>query len=76
MAGEADYGHAHPQRIQAGGVAIVGKRVEGDIHSMIPLEVLVAGPGRDKLHAIAFDTSLHEDFERVPAVAAFGAEEE
>ena len=61
--GETDDRHAHPERIEARRVTIVGKGIEGDVEPMIQLEVIPARTRLDEFDAVRSDPRLLQDRE-------------
>jgi hypothetical protein len=74
--GKRDEGDAHPESVEAGGVAAVGEGVEDDIDAMIEREVVGARAPFDEFEAIRSDARCGEEIGGALAVLAKAAEEE
>lgn len=49
---QREHGHAHPESVEAGGVAVVGEGIDHQVDAVVLLEVGQHGAGRDELHAV------------------------
>ncbi len=67
---KADDRNAHPKRVEAGGVAVVGIRVEDDIELVIQRQIILPWACGDKFHSFWGNTVTAEDLESIATVAA------
>ena len=71
---EAHQRDAHPKRIEARRVAIIGEGVECDVETVIQFEVSVSWAWNDEFHPVRLNPAAFEKIQHPPAMAAFGAQ--
>ena len=67
---KGNHGHPHPKGIQAGSVAVVGKRFQAKVDALVSREILLAGLRHEPFDPIRRHTKLREQFQRALAVRA------
>ena len=69
-------GHPHPERVQAGGMPVVGDRIEANVDAVVDLEILRARSAGNKGDAVGRDRFPFQQIQRVLAVAPFGSQDQ
>src|SRR5262249_5248954 len=71
-----DDGDAHPEGIEAGGVAVVGKCIETDIDAMVMFEIIAAFDPEGELKAVCGGARGFHGLRNSPTRAAFSREQD
>ena len=75
LAHACDDRYAHPEGIEAGGVAVVGESVEANIDTVVEFEILLERAMGNELDALRRDTLFFHLSKRLLASAAFGGQQ-
>ena len=67
--------YAHPKRVQAGRVPVVGDRIQSDVDVVVIPQVLLPGLVIDEPHSVAANALLCQKVQRVPAMRPFMSQE-